>query len=203
MLYQPEPINIVIVGAWNYAIFNPQWVSKYLFDGNEINAEVAVNTGYSYKISYKDIIFFVIENKLIITAKKPNDEVLTEMETLAYKIADFLPHTPVQAFGFNLKIKSEEVPDFKNWFSNLNDEPFKKRDYNIQAEEKKILFRKNDYDLTFGLTKRIDGYFFDINYNFLINTLSDLKEKLIPNSLKDFRQEIEDIISEEFNTQLE
>ena len=59
--YEP----IVLVGAWNKAMFTPDWVQKYVFPGIPMNIEFPLNNPLaSIRYSAKGIVFSTVESRI-------------------------------------------------------------------------------------------------------------------------------------------
>ncbi|MBW2098929.1 MAG: hypothetical protein JRG77_09085, partial [Deltaproteobacteria bacterium] len=42
---------LILVGAWNKYIFNPDWIGKFLLSGEKIEVEIPINADGSPRIS--------------------------------------------------------------------------------------------------------------------------------------------------------
>jgi len=58
---------LILGGAWNKYIFNPDWIGKFLLSGEKIEVEIPINADGSPRISTENFRIFVINNKLIFS----------------------------------------------------------------------------------------------------------------------------------------
>lgn len=122
MILKSDYNALVFLGSWNKAIFNSQWVSRFLFPKEKkLNVEFPLNVDGSQRISTKKIRIFVIGNKLNFVPLDTEDETFELIQNLAIKTCDYLPHTPVSAFGVNFLFESKTMKankSLKNFFKN-------------------------------------------------------------------------------------
>ncbi len=109
---------LVIVGGWNAHIFNPNWIRRYLFDGEKEKLKVDIlaelPNGFnpqfaSQRVSSKEVRIQLQGNKLSLSPIEDNDKYYKKTEEIALLLADYLPHTPVSGFGMNFVFTDNEV----------------------------------------------------------------------------------------------
>jgi len=192
----------VMVGQWNYAIFNHEWVAKYLIPNKDLNVEIPLNTFGSMKISTDELSIFVIDGKLNIQILKHSDEVLEKIGDIAMQIADYLPHTPVSAFGINYVFEQDH--------SGKMDELFKFEDSGKLATiggepDSTIITRRiknDDYVLTFMIAKNETNYTCNFNYNFVIKSMVEFKSKFDSKLLVEFKKNSINMLTDLYNFDL-
>lgn len=187
---------LVIVGAWNKHIFNPEWISKFLIPEQKLEFEFLLNDDGSRRISTEDIRIFVLNNKLNFTIRKADDVIFENIEELALKIADYLPHTPVIAFGINFVFESD------NNFSQLQ-ELLKLPDkekliesgciINSNQIKHNLFYAEKNINLT--IIQENESFKFDFNFHFEIKNLVEFKEKLNENKILNMKQISMDILN--------
>jgi|GEM_PF-5499116 len=66
-----DQFTVVLAGAWNRAIFAPEWVSKHLFEGAEIDFEVGMGVGriVATRLIAKDIILVPAQVRLMVAVR--------------------------------------------------------------------------------------------------------------------------------------
>lgn len=83
---------------WNKHIFNPKWVSKYLLPKEKLKIEIPQHfIDGPPRITSKKIRFTVLDLKLALSPLFTDNDTLSLVQEIAFKIADYLPHTPVDA----------------------------------------------------------------------------------------------------------
>ncbi|MCH8874418.1 hypothetical protein IH824_16910, partial [candidate division KSB1 bacterium] len=176
---------MVIVGAWNKGIFNPKWVSKYLLPNEKLEVEVPLGVDAFFKISSKKVRIFVLGNKLNFSPINKTDENFDFIQELGLKTADYLPHTPVRAFGINF-VFEEKIDERLSELLKLGDQKkliqfgskIKKGQYRHQLEiDEKLL------NLTISTDHKTVA--FDFNFHFDIKNLIEFKEGITNNNIVD------------------
>ena len=122
---------LIIIGAWNRAIFTPDWVAKFVFPGEEMTIEIPVdNIDASPRYSSKDLSVNIIGQKLVFSINNPSQENFQQMGLKAIAVCRALTHTPLLCFGINHyfqgsknEIESTKVFDFSNYDS-LNEKGY-------------------------------------------------------------------------------
>lgn len=110
-----EPVNwnVVLVGAWNTAIFTPQWVTESLLDlpaGTAIEVQVPMLAGMPIRFIGDSVVVVPADDRLVIDAKVPTQDGLEAALSVARRAIEELPKTPLSAAGFNLRYRSDETP---------------------------------------------------------------------------------------------
>lgn len=163
--------TIVLAGSWNNAIFNGEWVSRNLLPNTDLNIEFPLMSNASMRISTKELRIGAIENRLLLNAILTTDEVFGKIETLAVKIAEYLPHTPVTAFGYNFNYTLESPP--------IELQPLADRiNYSIEGltYEKSVLkttFRKGEMLINIEFEPRVSNSEIRVNFHFNITSLTE------------------------------
>ena len=111
---------LVIVGGWNSRIFTPPWIKKYLFPEEQedftIEMPAPFSSGFnaqfiSPRISSKEVRILLQENRLSFSPVENKVEHFDRIEELATQLADYLPHTPVTAYGVNFLFTDESFSE--------------------------------------------------------------------------------------------
>ena len=177
--------NVVVLGGWNRHIFNTDWVQRYIFpDDDNVTSDHAVSQGLeaSPQFSNGKLKIFVIADKLVVES---TDQDLNALNDTLIKIAGYLPHTPVYAFGVNIKYK----------FKEYRDELFSFKYDSILSEDgafeiskpvvKRTLKGPNINQLNLAAIGLSDGVQIEFNFHESIKNIVDFKEKLEENSIVD------------------
>ena len=111
-----EPVadghSIVAVGAWNAAIFTPEWITGRLTQATDVILEVPVNNpGLTPRLRFDEIIVQVRLDRLIIGPHEVRDDLLMRTQEVAIKVLAELPHTPVRAVGVNFQYDESDPSD--------------------------------------------------------------------------------------------
>lgn len=190
---------IVIVGLWNKGIFNPDWIGKYLLPKQKLNIEFPINIDGSPRISNEDLRIFVLGNKLNFTLIKPEDKNLENIEELALKVADYLPHTPVSAFGINFLFTADISTGIKKMLHQKDSDILRDMGADIQNEQVRHCFKFKNHLINLNIIQEKNTVKFDFNYHFDIKNLIEFKEKLNDNRILELKNDAISIIDEVYN----
>ena len=104
--------TIVLVGSWNVAILNPDWVARDLFGVNAVEAQILIADGQtSLKYKVGNVSISPQPSRVIISSLAGTDECLQESEGIAARLLERLPVTPVAAVGVNFGYTEEQIPE--------------------------------------------------------------------------------------------
>jgi hypothetical protein len=140
---------------------------------------------------------FVINNKLVFSLRKDDDNILEEIEELSLKIADYLPHTPVVAFGINFLFKCDSnFEKLQDLFSLSDSEKLIEAGCIIDSDQIKHSFIQDNRNINLTLIKQSDAIKFDFNFHFDVSNLVEFKEKINNNKLLHMKQIAISILSD-------
>lgn len=187
MKFSPEFNLLVIVGQWNSAILNPDWVSKYLLPDTKFNVEIPININGSMRFSTDEFRFFILDGKLFFSILKQEDAVYTKLGELALNLVTYLPHTPVIGFGLNFNFECENSSKIDSLFTFGDESDITNYGYDNSNSLIKRSFKDDNFVLNFSINKASNKYIFDFNFHFDIKTLVEFKDKFESESLLKFR----------------
>ncbi len=188
---------LVLVGAWNKHIFTLEWIGKFLLPGKNLEVEIPINVDGSPRIFAENFRMFVINNKLVFSLRKDDDNILEEIEELSLKIADYLPHTPVVAFGINFLFKCDSnFEKLQDLFSLSDSEKLIEAGCIIDSDQIKHSFIQDNRNINLTLIKQSDAIKFDFNFHFDVSNLVEFKEKINNNKLLHMKQIAISILSD-------
>ena len=93
--------TIVVLGNWNVSIFNPDWLTKNVFNDQQLKIEVPLTYGLPLRIKGDNILFLPSNEKIIIGLTKIEPAQINRLEEITIKILNLLPHTPIYKIGMN------------------------------------------------------------------------------------------------------
>ncbi len=107
--------SFVIVGAWNPAIFSPNWIALNLLDypeGQELAVTnvLAGDRGPSPIQYIEEVGIFASNQRVEIYLNSLDTIAIDRAESVAAKIIETLPHTPKSSYGINF-VFAHENPD--------------------------------------------------------------------------------------------
>ena len=135
MRHRPERWTIVLVGYWNRMIFTPQWTAQRIFEVEGVELEIPLAPGIPVILRDNRTDLLVQPQRLTLRTRVYDKDGIDRMETLAAKILDALPETPVSAFGINFTFEEaspgEELLDF---FSFGDESSISAADWDVQEK---------------------------------------------------------------------
>ena len=182
--------TLIIPGFWNNAIFTPEWFSKFIESNKTLNVEFPVHISGSVRISTDELRFFALDNKLIFTIINPNDDVFRKIETIALKVADYLPHTPVSAFGLNYTFESNLTDgELGKIFEFQENEIMAINGYKLVNTNINRSFLKDNHTLNLKVINQGDKVRFELNFHFEINSLVKFKELFTTDIMLEYKDQ--------------
>ena len=172
--------HLVAVGAWNTAIFTPDWMKKFILsDYENYNVEFPIAINSSLRFTTTDFVFAIVNSRLEIMIRNNSDKSISCLRTILQKLI----HTPIIAFGINFKFnanKSELGDDL--WKSFFVDNPLAKINeaYHVIENSNTILFEITKINkLRLNVTKNVDeSVSFDFNYDYQVKSAQELLDVL-------------------------
>lgn len=173
--------TLVIVGAWNPAIFQDPWIAKHLWgipEGQEV--EVAHLTEHDQRTrSTRRTIRFMNGIGLNVTNERleifPTDfspEGMEKCETLCATIANTLSHTPVGALGsnfhFNVSEPTEDLLDLLETKDTLDER------YSLLSQKHTSTIELDDCTLNFSWI--VGSKMSEFDFNFHYESISSAEE---------------------------
>lgn len=196
--------TLVITGLWNPHIFQPPWVAATLLNvpsGNDVVFVEVVEPPAKVAHYYGDVGISVPPGRLELLTNVGGSEGWKELENLAAKIVDTLPHTPIQALGINFRFEDDDpeptVID-KLW----TQEGLETR-FTVISSTVRNRLRFDDCEL--GLTREItEGGNFNVDFNFHHADMSAEKlTGLLPGAIADRLARACSILSELYDVEVE
>ena len=171
--------TLVVLGAWNIAIFTPEWVkNNILLENQEARVLVPMNIGCSLRFETEYYSFFIEGERLSFTINKEEESsYIFAIQTLR-DIIQKLPHTPVRALGTNFVFKKDTKFDV---LENLDDSDKLKSVVDIVGNSvtSQALVRKFKLTDIEDLNLKIEedpqkGSLLDFNFNYNLKSTEDI-----------------------------
>lgn len=185
MNFREEFNVLVIVGRWNKNIFNPDWVSKYLLPNEKLEVEIPLNVDGSFRISSKKVRIFVLGNLLNFAPIDKSDENFEFIQDLGLKTADYLPHTPVSAFGINFVFEEKINQQLSELLKVADQDKLIQFGSKIKQERYRHQLEFDEKLLNLTISTDYKRIAFDFNFHFNISNLIEFKEGISNNNIID------------------
>lgn len=189
MIDRTDNKEIVVVGAWNFAIFTEEWMRKYILEAEKnIMVQTAIGlSAASLRFFTDDYSFVIIGNRLEIASLTHTAQSYEKIIEVLRKICRLLPHTPITAMGLNigLIVDNCELAQHNNFtqadtsviktYLGIVEEPV----CNIQRAFK--VSPIESLNLTASCHGDIgpDKILFDFNYNYSVNNIETITSIVI------------------------
>ena len=92
--------TLVVVGKWNIHVFNPEWVKKNVFNGEEVLVGISMPLG-PLQFKGKNFEMTVSESRLHFVMLSSDESARIDAVLALRAILRLLGQTPVTAFGIN------------------------------------------------------------------------------------------------------
>lgn len=189
MILKTDYNALVLVGIWNKGIFNHDWVSRFLLPKEEkLDVEFPLNIDASPRISSEKIRIYVVGNKLNFVPLNTYDETYEIIQELAIKTADYLPHTPVTAFGINFIFEEELNNNLKDLLKINDTEKLTGFGTTIKKTQHNHSLTYENLQLNLSITAENSKTLFNYNFHFSISNLTEFKEQVITNQLLELKK---------------
>lgn len=169
---------LVMLGAWNPAVFNPQWVATHLYnvkDNTEFTIRIVQNIPPDNKtIHYmeNDTGYYVDAGRFEIYANSFTHEMLTEVGRIAGTLIEKLPHTPFGDFGINFRFHETDAPTSLLDKLTSNDRVESLFRVLVQEFVTRSLYSEK-CQLNFKRITANASVVFDFNYHHVVQSLND------------------------------
>lgn len=102
-----EAFNVIVVGAWNPAIFSPEWAKEHLAQDKMLDVILAIPmmplANMPPRLTVEGVNLYPSETALMLDCAEYNNASIEMCASKFQKVANLLPHTPVNAVGINFR----------------------------------------------------------------------------------------------------
>ncbi|MFH1377556.1 MAG: hypothetical protein ABIH86_02250 [Planctomycetota bacterium] len=188
MVFEPNEMNVVVMGSWNTAILTPKGVVEKLFKKEEeFSAEVQVplEREAPIRIKYNDIIVIPSNTSLLLLPVAPKIEKLEEAAQACLNAMNALPHTPFHAVGINIRYKFESTPkSLSDIIRSTADNLLTDADYIIKESTIKRAIKYEIGVVNLELSEDMDSSHSKIQFNFHCSSQVENMKKWLEYSKK-------------------
>lgn len=111
MPLEPTSWNIVLLGAWNPAIFSPKGINQIAFqlvEGTPMAVEIPIDSTGSARVTHEGIRISLENDRVFIELTPPTWDSMARALNLACNVLDNLPRTPLRGGGVNFRFSSTD-----------------------------------------------------------------------------------------------
>lgn len=166
--------TIVLVGAWNLAIFSDEWVRKNILDEDQsVNILFPNVPNHSLKFVFDDFSFYIAGSKLCFELNEYTEKSGSNAVRTCRKILQTLPHTPVHSFGINFIYDGESQPADRDTYTKRLVE-FLDSSLVMKSEQRSFKLSEN-LVLNFTIANYSNGGCrYNFNYDYTVNGATDI-----------------------------
>jgi hypothetical protein len=162
---------LVLLGAWNPAIFRPEWVAAQLLgvpEGQQITVRTLVEVKEQKQLFYiGDLGYYVSQQRFEVYSQRYDDVGLRAAANFVAKVCEILPHTPLGNFGINSRFFDRDPPDRLYEMISTNDHLDER--YRIISQQISTKFaHSQDVELNFKRVTSEQEIVFDFNFHHLV-----------------------------------
>jgi hypothetical protein len=178
--------NIVLAGAWNPAIINPNWLGRNVFAKPDPAFELLMPVMGGQRIMRfpEERVQIALESgRLLISTTSLTRSAMATAEGIGAKILELLVHTPISACGINYGFETSSPEERVSWVSKLSDHD-RLTDF-VTVKETTIKRSLEGVDthgnpvLNLTLTDRRDGGFHvNFNYHYEVESTAQAAERV-------------------------
>ncbi len=206
MIEIKEIKHLVAVGAWNNAIFTPEWMKKFILsDYENINVEVPIAFNNSLRYTTEDFVFAIVNSRLEIMIKNNAQNAISCLRGILQKLI----HTPIIGFGINFKFDAKKSElDEGLWKSFFVDSPLLKLNesfYPLENSTTAVFKISDNNKLRLNVIKNQDeSISFDFNYDYQVKSAQELMEVLGPddNLFNSLHEQTTSLMNKNFDLKL-
>jgi len=168
MNYDVSQWSIVLLGSWNTALLNPDWVIQHIFDGEQAELDIHVVPGRRsvMRVRRDNIIFAPTEERVTIHCSEASEAVIQLAELKAVELLKKLPVTPVTAVGVNFGFEDADPAGSLLQPFTFRDAPkFAEHDLEVRSASitRKIIAEGQEINL---MIERKDDLGISVRFNF-------------------------------------
>lgn len=103
-----------MVGGWNINILQPPWMAQQLFEpaGKKFDVEMAVGAGMQLRVRINDLYILPGIDRIIFNPVREDEDLFSLADTVAAKLFEILPHTPIDGIGYNFAYSLDDSENF-------------------------------------------------------------------------------------------
>ncbi len=103
----PDEVTIVLAGAWNQAIFTPDWVTRRLFpEVDRLDVELLFGGVSGIRFTTPEVVINVLPGRVQVAPAVIRGPSIEAAERVAIELLGALSETPMQARGINVVVRS-------------------------------------------------------------------------------------------------
>lgn len=170
-----DGVTLIVAGKWNRYILSVEWLAKNIFRADDIQVEFSLNLDLPPRFLKDNVRIVATNSRIVFTALKYQDSVLSSIEQMAQRLATLLPVTPVTAFGINFAYRETAAPpSLIELFSFEDNARLADHGIAIQTSEIKRKVTLDDHIVNLSIRQESGVIGLDFNFHTDIGALEQL-----------------------------
>lgn len=170
--------TIVIAGAFNAAIFTPEWIAAVLHEipeGSDVEGLLVADTGRQSVRTYINGVGIALEGERLTFAWDSLDGPSNSVaEKLVRRVAETLPHTPSNGVGVNFHFETTDFDAEVVDKLKMNDDPAQIGI--VMQSDLKSKIQLESCILNFGRTILNGNFMGEFNYHHEIKSIGEIED---------------------------
>ena len=215
MIVDPISANafsVVIVGAWNPAIFSPEWAKEFLAHDKTRDVVLAIPmpmpmANLPTRLTVDGINLYASKDALMVDCVEYNEVFIDVCASKFQQLSELLPHTPVNAVGVNFKFLGtlDDSPSLADLFTFSDAGMIDSTQYALSESLIKRTYKlQNATTLNLSLSTFSDTLRIEFNFHTDVRRMSEIAVKTTAEQIRMARgqaiQFLQDVYSIELDT---
>lgn len=204
-----DAFNVIVVGAWNPAIFAPEWAKEYLADDKTREVVLAIPFppgNLPPRLTVDNINLYPSTEALMVDCVEYNDAAIDRCTRKFQQLAELLPHTPVNAIGINFRFSGdlEDSDMLSSLFTFSDAGMIDSTRYRLSGAIIKRGFRLADSTiLNLSLDNSSDNLRVEFNFHTDVQRMSEIAAKTSAEQIRAARNQSFQFLSDVYGIELD
>lgn len=184
-----DQTTLVLAGAWNPAILNPNWIGHHILGvpqgtSFQVNMLMPVQgVGGPVRMSFEGISITARPDALIFHLEPGNVEATAKSFLVARRILDTLPHTPIAAMGINFAFEVDpaegQLVKTIEWAEDIGELLTGDPDAKITGKNWQLSLSSKGHLINVGFQSSAQGTSVSINHHYEVEGLAANAAKIL------------------------
>jgi hypothetical protein len=196
--------TVVLVGSWNVAILNPDWLGKSVLGEREFQVELIMEgVRPRMRFQFERVVVIPAVDRLIFASRHPEEKDLLAAEEAAKKVLTLLPVTPITGVGINFGyVESDANPALASLFDVADNYDLGESGFEISSTAITRSLKFEDQLINFRMTQTGGSISFNFNFHKDVSGAQDALKALTDKVISHKRQS-EKILAEVYELEIE
>ena len=199
-----ESTSLIIRGNWNPAILQPAWIARHALEKDAdrvpVSMEFSAVAGVPPRFLLEELKFAPSFDTLSIAPSRTDEQSLNRLEEVAQNVLQYLPHTPISAFGQNFEFIEETPGDAVLTLFEIGDRLAERMTSDVDIVKTDISSSLQLENRVLNLKRTLDrdgSFHLAMNFHYVTESASKAVELLENSAVQNYQiaQEIADIYS--------